>query len=238
MPDQIYSCLIVDDEPHAKEVLRRYIGQLPMLSIAGECSNALQAMVILKQQPVDLLFLDIQMPRVTGMDLLRSMHIKPKVILTTAFEEYALQAFDLDVTDYLLKPISFERFLKAVMKALPSHDAAPAVITDTTVPSNDFFYVRAERKMIKVVLDDILYIESLKDYVRIHTSGADIITKHSMVALEALLPESKFIRLHRSFIVALKAISSFSSEKVNIGDAALPVGKLYRLQVMKKLQGE
>ncbi|MBO9658630.1 MAG: response regulator, partial [Chitinophagaceae bacterium] len=126
MNNKIYQCMIVDDEPPAREVLRRYIAQLPMLSIAGECPNAVQAMVLLRQQPIDLLFVDIQMPKITGIDLIKSMPSLPKVILTTAYEQYALQAFDLEVTDYLLKPIQFERFLKAVMKALPSEEKTTA----------------------------------------------------------------------------------------------------------------
>jgi DNA-binding LytR/AlgR family response regulator len=239
MTDRQYTCLIVDDEPPAREVLRRYISQLPVLRIAGECANAVQAMIILKQQPIDLLFLDIQMPRISGIEMLKTMPVLPKVILTTAFEQYALQAFDLDVTDYLLKPVSFERFLKAVMKALPAQESSangPAVSDDAT-PESPFLYFRAERKMVKVFLDQILYIESLKDYVRIHTTTGELITKHSMAALEAVLPEARFIRIHRSFIVATDRILSFTAERICIKDTQLPIGKLYRLQVLKRLQG-
>ncbi|PZR22356.1 MAG: DNA-binding response regulator [Citrobacter freundii] len=238
MTDRKYTCLIVDDEPPAREVLRRYISQLPMLTIAGECANAVQAMVMLKQQSIDLLFLDIQMPRISGIELLKTMPVIPKVILTTAFEQYALQAFDLDVTDYLLKPVSFERFLKAVMKALPAQETA----TDTTVIAGDstsgssFLYFRADRKMVKVFLDQILYIESLKDYVRVHTTTGELITKHSMTALEAILPEACFIRIHRSFIIAIDKVSSFSTERIHINNAELAIGKLYRMQVLKRLQ--
>jgi DNA-binding LytR/AlgR family response regulator len=239
MSDRQYTCLIVDDEPPAREVLRRHISQLPMLKIAGECANAVQAMVLLKQQPADLLFLDIHMPRISGLEMLKMMPVLPKVILTTAFEQYALQAFDLDVTDYLLKPVSFERFLKAVMKALPVQDEAASrtALSAAPAPEASFLYFRAERKMVKVFLDQILYIESLKDYVRVHTLGGALVTKHSMAALEAVLPETRFIRIHRSFIVAIDQISSFSTEKIIVKDIELAVGKLYRMQVMKRLQG-
>lgn len=240
MSDRKYTCLIVDDEPHAREVLRRYIAQLPMLTIAGECSNAVQAMVMLKQQSIDLLFLDIQMPRISGIEMLKTMPVLPKVILTTAFEQYALQAFDLDVTDYLLKPVSFERFLKAVMKALPAQEtpANGAAVPDDGNSGSSFLYFRADRKMVKVFLDQILYIESLKDYVRVHTTTGELITKHSMTALEAILPEARFIRIHRSFIIATDKISSYSTERININGVALTIGKLYRMQVLKRLPAQ
>lgn len=237
MNNRIYNCLIVDDEPPAREILRRYTQQVPMLSVVGECANALQAMTMLRQQPVDILFLDIRMPQITGIDLIKTMPSLPKVILTTAFEQYALQAFDLDVTDYLLKPIRFERFLKAVMKALPEEiSAPPARQPQQAAETQPFLYFRADRKMIKVILDQILYIESLKDYVKICTIRENIITKHSMAALEAMLPETGFIRIHRSFIVALAKVRSFTPDHVEIGDTRLPVGKLYRLQVLRTLQ--
>ncbi|MCG2614589.1 LytTR family DNA-binding domain-containing protein [Terrimonas sp. NA20] len=239
--NRIYNCLIVDDEPLAREVIRRYIQQLPMLAIAGECSNAVEAIVRLKQQPIDLLFLDIQMPKISGIELIKSISSLPKIILTTAFEQYALQAFDLDVTDYLLKPVQFERFLKAVMKALPSNDTAAtesSLVTNAD-PLNEppFLYFRAERKMMKVYLDKILYIESLKDYIKIRTTDGDVITKYSMAALEAVLPDKRFIRIHRSFIAGIDKVNSFTSEQIEIGGVKLPVGKLYRMQVLKMLQG-
>ena len=237
--EKLFSCLIVDDEPHAREVLQRYIQQLPMLSVAGESSNALQAMILLKQQPVDLIFLDIQMPKITGIDLIKAMPSLPKVILTTAFEQYALQAFDLDVTDYLLKPIRFERFVKAVMKALPKEEWMTTQPTPLKETGNEppFLYFRADRKMIKVFLHQILYIESLKDYVKIRTANGDIISKHSMAALEAILPEADFMRVHRSFIAAVSKVHSFSPDRLEIGEVQIPIGKLYRLQVLRKLQG-
>ncbi|MET0461618.1 MAG: LytTR family DNA-binding domain-containing protein [Chitinophagaceae bacterium] len=237
MTDKIYKCLIVDDEPPAREVLRRYVQQLPLLSIEAECTNAVQAMVVLKQQPVDLLFLDIQMPKISGIELIKSMPSIPKVILTTAYEQYALQAFDLDVTDYLLKPIHFDRFLKAVMKALPVTDKnAAALLPQDCTGEPAFLYFRSDRKMVKVYLDKIICIESLKDYVKVRTTQGDVITKHSMAALESILPGKHFIRVHRSFIVALSSVTSFTADRLQLDHITVPVGKLYRMQVLKILQ--
>lgn len=238
MNNKIYQCMIVDDEPPAREVLRRYIAQLPMLSIAGECPNAVQAMVLLRQQPIDLLFVDIQMPKITGIDLIKSMPSLPKVILTTAYEQYALQAFDLEVTDYLLKPIQFERFLKAVMKALPSEEKTTA---GTSLPQGGgeeppFLYFRSDRKMIKVYLERIIYIESLKDYVRIRTTEGEVITKHSMAALESILPDKQFIRVHRSFIVSVRKVTSFNVDRLEVEKTSVPIGKLYRMQALRILE--
>ena len=236
MPDRIYQCLIVDDEPPAREVLRRYAQQLPLLNVAGECSNAVEAMSRLQYQSVDIMFLDIQMPKLSGIDLIKSLRVVPKIVLTTAYEQYALQAFDLDVADYLLKPIAFERFVKAVMKALPAeqHPVAASPL-DSSPAERPFMYFRADRRMVKVYLDTIHYIESLKDYIRIRTTAGDVVTKHSMAALEAILPAQQFIRVHRSYIVAIAQVQTFTSDSLELPMGTVPVGKLYRLQVMKML---
>jgi len=236
-PSRTFNCLIVDDEPPAREVLRRYIQQMPMLGLAGECGNALQALAVLKEVPVDLLFLDIQMPQISGIELIRTLKQTPRIILTTAFEQYAVQAFELDVTDYLVKPIQFERFVKAVMKALPGHDRPDAGPPANSLPATGgaFLYFRADRKMVKVLLDDILYVESLKDYVKIYTARGMVLTKHGMAALEAMLPAPGFLRVHRSYLVALAKIDSFTPEKITIGPQLIPIGKLYRQEVLKTL---
>lgn len=234
-----YTCLIVDDEPPAREVLRRYIHQVPILTLMGECTNAIQALTALKQQPIDLLFLDIQLPQLTGIELIKTVTQPPKIILTTAYEHYAVQAFELDVTDYLVKPISFERFLKSVSKALPDHKLSPMgqplPAPQPETATDAFLYFRAERKMVKVFLHDILYVESLKDYVRIHTTKDSIITKYAITALEAMLPGPLFLRVHRSFLVSLNKIDSFTSDQIAIGPHLIPIGKLYRQQALKLL---
>jgi len=230
------TCLVVDDEPAARNIIERYIQQLPMLKLLGECSNAIQAMDILQSQQVDLLFLDINMPQLSGTDLLRVLKNPPKTIFITAHEEYALQGYELDVVDYLLKPVQFNRFLKAVqkvtqMQSLPVNDVQPAAVA-TQEP---FIYFRADRKMVKVLLKDILYVESMKDYIKVFTTTGIIITKLSISSLEELLPENNFIRTHRSFIVSLQKIRSFTPELIEIDKAEVPIGKLYRNSVLKVL---
>jgi two-component system, LytTR family, response regulator len=232
-------CLIIDDEPLAREIIHRYIDDMPTLQLAGECNNAVQAMAVLQQQPVDLLFLDIRMPQLNGTDFLRIMKNPPKTILTTAYSEYALEGYDLDVVDYLVKPIRFDRFLKAVNKAFPANapspELKPAVEPPVEKKNDSFVYFRADRKMVKVMLSDILYIESMKDYIKVYTPQGVIITKQSITSVEAMLPEKLFVRAHRSFIVAVSRIKSFTNELIEIDKAEIPIGKLYRNGVMKVL---
>lgn len=229
-------CLIVDDEPPAREIIRRYIEQVSSLQLTGECGNAIQAFTFLQQQPVDLLFLDIRMPQLNGNDFLKTLKNPPKVIFTTAYSEYAVEGYELDAVDYLLKPVPFERFLKAINKAYQMTAGKHESATMPEETRNDsFVYFRADRKMVKVMLDDILYIESMKDYIKVITKTGTIITKQSISSVEAMLPERKFIRTHRSFIVSLDKIKSFTSELIDIAAAEVPVGKLYRNAVMKVL---
>jgi DNA-binding LytR/AlgR family response regulator len=233
----VIKCVIVDDEPLARDVLRRYIEMVPTLTCCGECGNAVEAMSFLQRQPADLLFLDIHMPQVNGIDLLKIISRPPKVILTTAHAEYAVEGYDLDIVDYLLKPIRFERFLKAVGRAFQS--APPTGTAHPVLPEENkkepYIYLRADRKMLKVLLQDILYIESMKDYVKVYTTRGTIITKQSITAMEAMLPEGSFIRTHRSFIAAVEKIKSFTTELIEIEKAEIPIGKLYRQNVMKAL---
>jgi DNA-binding LytR/AlgR family response regulator len=233
-------CIIIDDEPLAREIIRRYINDVPMLQLAGECSNAVQAMAFLQHQAIDLIFLDIRMPQLTGTDFLRILKNPPKTILTTAFSEYALEGYELDVVDYLVKPVRFDRFLKAVNKAFPVNAGTPEIKIPASEiaeekKNDSFVYFRADRKMVKVMLSDILYIESMKDYVKVFTPQGVIITKQSITSVEAMLPEKLFVRSHRSFIVAVNRIKSFTNELIEIDKAEIPIGKLYRNGVMKVL---
>jgi DNA-binding LytR/AlgR family response regulator len=237
---ELLQCLIVDDEPPALDVLRTYLAMVPWLQLAGECSNALDAFQFLQRQEVDVLFLDIKMPQLSGVELVRSLKNPPQVIFTTAFREYAVDGFELNAVDYLLKPFSFDRFLRAVDKvsslrqeggARPS--SAPAA--SSRHEQGEFLYFRADRKMVKVFLEDIQYVESLKDYVRIVTEEGQVVTKHSITSLEAMLPEGSFQRIHRSFIVSLEKVSSYTNSHVEVGKKELPIGKLYRHEVEKAL---
>jgi DNA-binding LytR/AlgR family response regulator len=229
-------CLVVDDEPLARTLMESYIRQTGELTLIKSCSNAMEAFSILKQTPVDLIFLDIHMPQISGIELLRSLKEKPKVILTTAYREYAMEAFDLDVVDYLLKPVTFERFLHGISKIYQA-PRSTTVEKATPIKSYDdsYIYFKEDREMVKVFLKDILFIESLRDYVKIKTADKQIITYQKISFLEQKLPESKFIRIHRSFIISIGHITSFSFNGVKLGEIEIPIGRNYKQQTMKAL---
>jgi len=238
--DKKIICLAVDDEPPALQVIEKYITAVPVLELKASVNNAVDALSILQHNKIDLIFLDIQMPQLLGTDFMRSLINPPKVIFTTAFRKYAVDGFELDAVDYLLKPISFERFLKAVNKVMRLNLAAG---------ENEFFqpiqkkepqvsgiYLRADRKNIKVNFDDILFIESLKDYIKVVTKERTIVTKQAISSIEENLPDSLFIRTHRSFIVSLNKIESYTQELIQIGKYELPVSRSYRHEVEKILK--
>ena len=233
--NKIIKCLVVDDEPPAREILCRYIAEVPMLQLAGECGNAVQAMSFLQQQSVDLLFLDIRMPQLNGNDLLKILKDPPKVIFTTAYAEYALEGYDLDIIDYLLKPVQFERFLKAIQKVTQLNHSPEQEAWVPETKQKAFVYFRADRKMVKVMLSDILYIESMKDYIKVFTTNRMLITKQSITSVETMLPGNLFLRTHRSFIVSVAKIHSYTTELIEIGKTEVPIGKLFRNEVMKNI---
>ncbi|MDJ1481137.1 LytTR family DNA-binding domain-containing protein [Cytophagaceae bacterium YF14B1] len=233
-------CLIVDDEPLAIDILERYISQLDTLSLQGKCDNAIDALIFLQKNKIDLLFLDIQMPKLSGLDFLKTLSNRPRIIFTTAFREYALEGFDMNALDYLLKPISFERFLIAINKYHTLYDPSvqlPAMIQSAgnEMFAEAFIYLKADKKMVKVFLKDIVYIESLKDYVKVKTQDQEIITYQRITYLEEKLPDDKFLRIHRSFIISLAKIKSFNSTHIEVGDWELPIGRQYKAEVMKTL---
>ncbi|HEY9007444.1 LytR/AlgR family response regulator transcription factor [Ohtaekwangia sp.] len=227
------SCLIVDDEPLARSLMTDYVKKVPYLSLLDACSSPLAAIEILRKTPVDLLFLDIQMPEITGISLLKALQKKPMVILTTAYSEYALEGYELDVIDYLLKPITFERFLRAAEKANQriTVSTASAIATSETKapdPAQPFVFVKDGTKLVKVRWDDILYVEGLKDYVTIHTKQQRVVTLQRLKSLEEQLPSDKFIRIHHSYIVAVDAIDVIHKGEVQIGSATIPISDTYR----------
>ncbi|HEY9044920.1 MAG TPA: LytTR family DNA-binding domain-containing protein [Ohtaekwangia sp.] len=227
-------CILVDDEPLAIEILESYVNKIDQLEIAGTFRNAVSAFAFIQQHPVDLIFLDIQMPKLSGIDFLRSLKNPPKVIFTTAFRDYALDGFELEVVDYLLKPIPFERFLKAVAKVL--HQPAPLPAAAKAESTGDsFVYFKVDKKMIKTKMADILYIESIKDYVKVKTSEKEIITQQKISYLEESLPSEQFLRIHRSFIVNVEQIDAYSATDVEIGKHFVPIGRNYKNDVMKIL---
>lgn len=229
--------IIVDDEPLALDVMETYIEKLPSLELVARCENAIQAFDILSKEEVDIMFLDIQMPQLTGIDFLKSLSNPPLVIFTTAYPNYAIEGYELNVIDYLLKPISFERFMKAVNKAMAQLELQNdnAVATTSEVESEDkadFIFVKADKKLIKINYADILYIEGLKDYVIIKMPTSRVITLQTMKSLEAKLPSTIFKRIHRSYIVNLDKISAVIGNMVEIEKKHLPIGKNYREELL------
>ncbi|HJS55524.1 MAG TPA: LytTR family DNA-binding domain-containing protein [Chitinophagaceae bacterium] len=232
-------CLVIDDEPPAQVVLKKYIGQVERLELAGTCNSAVEAISFLQTEPVDLLFLDIQMPGLLGTKFVRTLNNPPKVIFTTAYRKFAVEGFELNVVDYLLKPISFERFLTGVNKIFQLNlqpASGKRQVPETDPESNHpFLYLRSDRKMVKVLFNDILYVESLKDYIKIVTVNKTIITRQSISSLEQMLPKDAFLRIHRSYIVAMNRIDSFNGEKIDIAKNELPIGRLFKHDVNLQL---
>lgn len=233
------TCFAVDDEPPALNVLQKHIANTPALELAGTCNNAVEALEIFQQRQIDLLFIDIQMPQILGTDFIRALKNPPKVIFTTAYRKFAVEGFELNAVDYLLKPVSFERFLKAVNKVMDLSLQSAANVSPV-VPSNDasemHLYFKANRRMIKVLLNEILYVESLKDYVRIVSHAKTIVTKQSISALEEMLPRNQFIRIHRSYIVAISKIESYNHEVIAIARKELPISRMYRHDVTRTFE--
>jgi DNA-binding LytR/AlgR family response regulator len=214
----------VDDEPPAIKVLENYIASLPQLQIVETCHNAFEAINVLNQKKVDLMFLDIHMPKLIGTELIKTLPFPPKVIFTTAHKDFAIEAFELDAIDYLLKPLSFERFLKAVNKCCQLNSPEK----DTSNQGPGFVYFRADRKMIKVFLEDVIYIESRKDYVVIHReTNGDLKLKQTLQSVENMLPQNLFLRIHRSFLVSMLKVTAFTKKDVEIGKIELPIGRNY-----------
>ena len=231
------NCLIVDDEPYARQLLETYVAKLTGLSLLPSCANAVQAFEVLRQQTVHLLFLDIQMPQITGIELLKSLHVKPRIIITTAYRDYAMDAYDLDVVDYLLKPIAFERFLRAVNKVFEVKPVAPLPSSHAAVGpgyAEAFTYVKTAREMVKIFLKDILYIESLRDYVRIKTATRDVIAYQKISYLEQMLPENYFLRVHRSYIVAMEQVTVFKPSSLKVGTVTIPIGRSFKTIVLNR----
>lgn len=229
-------CIVVDDEPMAREILISYIEKITNLELVKSCKNALEAFEVIKSQKIDLLFLDINMPEVSGLSLAKMIGKESKVIFTTAYRDYAVEGFNLKAVDYLLKPIAFDRFLEAVNTFFDAISIAEEVNENSKKLTSDFFFVRSERKMVKINFDAILYIESLSDYIKIYSVDGTIVTRETITNVEAKLPYQQFLRVHRSFIVSLKSIDSYTNEFVEIAKKAIPMSRKYKEAVLKKLE--
>ena len=232
-------CLIVDDEPLAVRLISSYIQQVLGLEITAACNNAIDAYKILGEQKIDLLFLDIKMPKLIGTDFLRGISSPPKVIFITAYREYAFDGYELDIVDYLLKPVSFTRFMKAISKAtkLISIDNNFSSLNTEHDTKDSFLYFKIDKEMRKVFLDEILFVESCKEYVKLHLeNGKSLLVKQSLSSLEKLLSPHRFLRVHRSYIVTIEKISSYNPTYITIGNHKIPIGRLYKNEVNEILK--
>jgi DNA-binding LytR/AlgR family response regulator len=226
-------CIIIEDEPIAAEILAEYVAQTPFLELTHICHNALAALEVVRSEPVDVLFLDINLPKLNGLEFLKSLRRPPKVIITSAHHEYAIQGFDLQVVDYLLKPVEFSRFTKAAQKLLsPVRPSEPGALFKPTRP---FYFFTVSKRSVKIYLDEILYIESLKESVTIRTIDKSYATSYQLGELEEMLRNDDFLRIHRSFMVSVNKIRAYSTTEVEVGNRILPIGRSHKEYVMMRL---
>jgi DNA-binding LytR/AlgR family response regulator len=227
-------CLIIDDEPLAIDVIENYLQRLHITHIQ-RCENAIDAFKLLQQQPFDLIFLDIEMPLLTGLDLLKSIKDPPNIIITTAYRDYAVEGFEFEVLDYLLKPISFPRFMKAMERAFKNNRSQKT--EQATVAVDEFLFLKVDRKFVKITIRDILYIESLKDYIRVKTPTDAWVSYQSLSGITEKLPKEKFMRIHRSFTIAVDKVNAIEGNFVEIGGQHIPVSREHRQEVLKRISG-
>lgn len=229
------SCLIVDDEAMARDIIATHLSKIENINIVASCSNAMEAFNVIGNNNIDLVFLDINMPEISGISFAKSINKNIKIIFTTAYRDYAVEGFELQAVDYLLKPISFERLLKAVNIYFEVH-GDPKIQESQETENNHFMFVRSDRRMIKIDFDDIFYIDSFSDYIKIHLAKEIIVTRETISAIEAKLPKKQFIRIHRSYIVSLEQISSFTNEHIVIHGKALTISRSYKKEVLEFLE--
>ncbi|MEO6330265.1 MAG: response regulator transcription factor [Ginsengibacter sp.] len=217
-------CIAIDDEPLALDLLEDNISKVPWLQLVGKCEDAMEAMKIMQQENIDLIFLDIQMPGLTGLQFIQSMAHKPMIILITAYEKFALEGFNLNVTDYLVKPVALDRFIKACNKALEYY-----MLKTKSTAGIDYFFVNVDYSLVKIIFKDIMWVEGLKDYIKIHlrSSSKPIVTRMAMKSIEEILPSSKFVRVHKSYIVSVAYVTAVRKNTVFIGAAEIPVSESY-----------
>ncbi|MHA7058926.1 LytR/AlgR family response regulator transcription factor [Aquimarina sp. M1] len=228
------SCIIVDDEPTARDIIADHLAKIDHIEIVGIYNNALQAFNCISSQQIDLIFLDINMPKISGISFAKAINKDIKIIFTTAYREYAIDGFDLHAVDYLLKPISFERLLNAINNYFEIHHRVlPIDTTETNI--NDFIFVRSDRRMKKVDFSEIIYIESYNDYLKIHCNNETIVTRETISNIETKLPVQQFLRTHRSFIIAIKRIDSFSNEELILKNKSIPISRNYKPEVLNRL---
>ncbi|MFT3824018.1 MAG: LytTR family DNA-binding domain-containing protein [Chitinophagaceae bacterium] len=223
-------CIAIDDEPLALELLEDNISKVPFLTLVASFNNPVQAMKVMQEQPIDLIFLDIQMPGLTGLQFIQTLVQKPMVIMITAYEKYALEGFDLDVVDYLVKPVALNRFIKACNKAQELHQLRQKAQQPAAESPTDYIFVNVEYSLVKLMLEDIMWIEGMKDYLKIHlkSSTKPVIVRMAMKTMEEQLPASQFVRIHRSFIISKKHVTAVRKNSIFLGETELPVSTQYR----------
>jgi len=230
-------CIIIDDEPLARELIRGHVQKMENFEIVAECANAMEAMDKLRNNNIDLMFLDIKMPQISGIEFLKTLKNPPKVIITTAFSQYALEGFELDVVDYLMKPVTFERFFKAVNKYFSTRSNQEISLeNENSMDDHAFIYVKENKKIIKIYLKEIHFIEGLNEYIRIHTDTRRVVIKSSLQAIEKKLPPELFIRVHKSYIVSIPRIRAFNATTIELENAKVRIGRNYKNQVFSALQ--
>jgi len=234
MPKTV-SCIIVDDEAIARDIIASHLSKIDNIEVAAQCKNAIEAFNFISNNTVDLVFLDINMPEISGIAFAKSINKGIKIIFTTAYRDYAVEGFDLQAVDYLLKPIAFERLLKSVNRYFEVTTVSKENANETLV-NNDFVFVRSDRKMLKVDFDSILYIESLSDYIKIHLQNETIVTRETISTIEAKLPKHRFLRIHRSYIICVSKIQSFTNEYVTINSITLSISRSYKREVLNQLE--
>ena len=232
---QQYNCIIVEDEPLAAEVLQDYIRQVPFLQLKGICADAIYAMEMLQTEKIDLIFLDIHLPKLKGLDFLKTLKLPPHIIIVSAYHEYALQGYEYNVIDYLLKPVEFSRFLMAVNKLKQPAAIESNIQVASYTGERPYLFFNVSKKKVKIFLDEVLYIESLKEYIRIFTKTKSILTKFQLGQIEEVLAKNNFLRVHRSFIVAKDKIEAFSATDIEINGKQIPVGRSYKDLVQSAL---
>lgn len=229
-------CLIIDDEPLAREVLEQYVQRVPSLKLSASCKNAIEALPTLQKGKIDILFCDIKMPEITGLELIRSLDNRPAVILTTAFSEYAVEGFDIGVTDYLVKPIRFERFLKAVGRAMGDSDQPASGTSEQKTTANPFLFFKQATDFVKVEVKSIRYIEAYGNYVKIHTGKHPLVVHEKMTTLEELLKPHPFVRVHKSYIIPIGGVKEFVDNEIRLLEGAIiPVGSFYKKEFLSAL---
>ncbi|HIC31827.1 MAG TPA: response regulator transcription factor [Flavobacteriaceae bacterium] len=229
------ACLIVDDETIAREIIATHLDKIEGITVVASCNSAIEAFNVINSNHIDLIFLDINMPEISGISFAKSINKNIKIIFTTAYRDYAVEGFELKAVDYLLKPISFERLLKAVNTYFEVYGVSN-ITKNKSLTANDFIFVRSDRRMIKIDFDAIIYVESYSDYIKIHLKNEIVVTRETISSIEAKLPKQFFIRIHRSFIVSVSNITSYTNDTVTLTDTELTISRSYKKEVLERLE--